>query len=71
MSEYSNVLYEIGGPEDSLCTITMNRPDQRNAINRELAEELLDAFTRVRDEETVKVVLFTGAGKSFCAGGDL
>ncbi|MHB8895312.1 MAG: enoyl-CoA hydratase/isomerase family protein [Candidatus Geothermincolia bacterium] len=71
MSEYTSVLYEIGGPEDSLCTITMNRPDQRNAINREMAEELVDAFTRVRDEKSVKVVLFTGAGKSFCAGGDL
>ena len=39
----------------------MNRPDQRNAINKELAEELLDAFTRVRDREPgVKVVLFSG-----------
>jgi enoyl-CoA hydratase len=71
MPEYHNVLYEIGGPEDAVCTISMNRPEQRNAINREMAEELLDAFTRVRDEETVKVVVLTGAGKSFCAGGDL
>lgn len=71
MSEYNAILYEIGGPEGALCTITMNRPDQRNAINRELAEELLDAVVRVRSEETVKVVVLTGAGKSFCAGGDL
>jgi len=71
MPEYRNVLYEIGGPEDRVCTISMNRPDQRNAINREMAEELLDAFTRVRDEDTVKVVVLTGAGKSFCVGGDL
>ena len=71
MSNYNTVLYEIGGPENTVCTITMNRPEQRNAINRELAEELLDAFTRVRDEEGVKVVVLAGAGKSFCAGGDL
>lgn len=71
MSDYNTILYEVGGPDDSLCTITLNRPDQRNAINREMADEMLDAFTRVRDEEKVKVVLFTGAGKSFCAGGDL
>lgn len=71
MSEYETVLYEVGGPDDALCTITMNRPDQRNAINREMAEELLEAFTRANLEEKVKVVLFTGAGKSFCAGGDL
>lgn len=71
MGEYSSVLYEVGGPEDAVCTISMNRPDQRNAINRELADELLDAFNRVREERNVKVVVLTGAGKSFCAGGDL
>lgn len=71
MPDYSNLLYEIGGPEDAVCTISMNRPDQRNAINREMAQELLDALTRVRDEKSVKVVVLTGAGKSFCAGGDL
>lgn len=71
MSEYETVLYEVGGPEGAVCTITMNRPDQRNAINRAMADELIDAFTRGRDEEGVKVILLTGAGKSFCAGGDL
>jgi len=68
---YEHLLYEIGGPGNGVCTITMNRPDQRNAINRKMAEEMLDAFRSVRDEDSVKVVLFTGAGKSFCAGGDL
>jgi enoyl-CoA hydratase/carnithine racemase len=68
MPDYQYVLYEIDG---EVAKITMNRPDQRNAINRELAEELLDAFTRVDREPGVKVVLFSGAGKSFCAGGDL
>ena len=68
---YQTLVYEIGGPENSVCTITMNRPEQRNAINRQMAEELIAAFTRVRDEGTVKVVVLTGAGKSFCAGGDL
>lgn len=72
MSEnYHTILYEIGGPENAVCRITMNRPEQRNAINREMAAELLDAFRRVRDEASVKVVVFTGAGKSFCSGGDL
>lgn len=71
MGEYTTILYEIGGPNDSVCTISLNRPEHRNAINRELAEELLDAFHRVREEKGVKVVLFTGEGKSFCTGGDL
>jgi enoyl-CoA hydratase len=69
--EYKTLLYQIDGPEDSVCTITMNRPDKHNAINMDLAKELIDAFSRIRDEKTVKVVIFTGAGKSFCAGGDL
>jgi enoyl-CoA hydratase/carnithine racemase len=68
MPDYQYVLYEVEG---EVARITMNRPDQRNAINRELAEELLDAFTRVNGESGVKVVLLSGAGKSFCAGGDL
>jgi len=68
MPEYNSVLYEIEG---EVAKITMNRPDQRNAINRELADELLDALTRVNGEPGVKVVLLSGAGKSFCAGGDL
>jgi enoyl-CoA hydratase/carnithine racemase len=68
---YETLTYEIGGPGEAVCSITLNRPDQRNAINRQMAEELIDAFTRVRDEEAVKVVVLAGAGKSFCVGGDL
>lgn len=68
MPDYQYVLYEAEG---GVAKITMNRPEQRNAINREMAEELLDAFTRVAGEQGVKVVVFSGAGKSFCAGGDL
>ena len=72
MSEtYRTVLYEIGGPEDAVCKITLNRPEQRNAINREMAEEMLEAFLRAKQDPQLKVILFSGAGKSFCAGGDL
>ena len=68
MAEYTTITYEISGP---VCAITMNRPDKYNAINREMAAELLDAFRKVRDEADVAVVVFTGAGKAFCTGGDL
>lgn len=68
MSEYTTIRYEIKGP---VCYITMNRPDKFNAINREMATELLDSFHRVRDEASVAVVVLTGQGKAFCTGGDL
>ena len=68
MNEYTTIIYEIEGP---VCTIKLNRPDKYNAINREMAAELLDAFRKVRDEADVAVVILAGAGKAFCTGGDL
>lgn len=68
MSDYSTILYEIKGP---VCSITLNRPDKYNAINREMAGELLDAFRKVRDIPEIAVVVLSGAGKAFCTGGDL
>jgi enoyl-CoA hydratase/carnithine racemase len=68
MSEYTTIIYEIKG---SVCTITLNRPDKYNAINREMAAELLDSFRKVRDIPEVAVVVLTGNGKAFCTGGDL
>ena len=68
MSEYTTIIYEIKG---SVCNITLNRPDKYNAINREMAAELLDAFRKVRDDPDVAVVVLAGNGKAFCTGGDL
>jgi enoyl-CoA hydratase/carnithine racemase/uncharacterized OB-fold protein len=69
--DYQTIQYEIGGKNNAICTITLNRPDKYNAINRRMAAELIDAFRRVRDIPTVGVVVLTGAGKAFCTGGDL
>jgi len=71
MVDYKTILYEIGGKNGSVCRITMNRPNKYNAINKEMAQELLAAFRRVREEKSVGVVVFAGAGKAFCTGGDL
>ncbi|MGV9613556.1 enoyl-CoA hydratase/isomerase family protein [Nocardia xishanensis] len=68
MADYSTISYEVDGP---VATITLNRPDKYNAINRTMAAELLAGFRRVRDEDGVSVVVLAGAGRAFCAGGDL
>ena len=68
MSDYSAITYQTEG---RVATITLNRPDKYNAINRTMAAELLAAFRRVRDEDGVSVVVLAGAGRAFCTGGDL
>src|SRR5256884_4338324 len=49
----------------------MNRPDRLNALNNELASALNDALGRIAKDPSVNVVVVTGAGRAFCAGGDL
>lgn len=56
---------------DGIVTLVMNRPDRLNALNNELASALNDALGRVAEDQSVRVVVITGAGRAFCAGGDL
>jgi enoyl-CoA hydratase/carnithine racemase len=63
------VQFRADGP---VATITLNRPERRNAINPEVTSALADSLTRAETDESVRVVVLTGAGdKAFCAGGDL
>src|SRR5215203_4614777 len=63
------LLYEV---KDGVARVTLNRPDQRNALNAELLGALVDAMKSARDDESVRAVVLTGAGeKVFCAGADL
>lgn len=64
----SLVTYEL---EDHVATITLNRPEARNAINGALRQELNAAWNRFRDEEDAWVAILTANGSVFCAGGDL
>ncbi len=57
--------------ERNVCTITMNRPDKRNALNPELVAALRDAFTRAESDTHVKVIVLAAEGDAFCAGADL
>src|SRR5579863_6772597 len=56
---------------DNVASIVLNRPDNANALNLELAIELRDAARRCAFDPEVRAVLISGAGKMFCAGGDL
>ncbi|MGZ8690807.1 MAG: enoyl-CoA hydratase/isomerase family protein [Aeromicrobium sp.] len=64
----SFVTYQL---EDHVATITLNRPESRNAINGELRNDLNAAWDRFRDEEDAWVGILTANGDVFCAGGDL
>lgn len=56
---------------DHVTTITLNRPEAHNAFNEELMRELHQAFLALDKDKQTRAVVLTGAGKSFCAGGDL
>jgi 2-(1,2-epoxy-1,2-dihydrophenyl)acetyl-CoA isomerase len=62
------VLFEV---TDGVGWITLNRPKAYNALNRESAAQLLDALIRCDEDETVRAVVITGKGASFCSGGDI
>lgn len=57
--------------EDGIARVVLNRPDRLNALDIALAESLLDALARAERDRSVKVVLLTGEGRAFMAGGDL
>lgn len=57
--------------ESGIATIILNRPHVLNAVDRELAEDALRIFAEVAADKDVRVAVLTGAGKAFCAGGDL
>ncbi|MFZ0487567.1 MAG: enoyl-CoA hydratase/isomerase family protein [Arenicellales bacterium] len=67
MSHYDTVDLSV---EDGICTITLNRPAVLNAMNRQLIDEVALAFDDADQDPETSVIIFTGAGRAFCAGDD-
>lgn len=65
---YETIEIEARG---AVTTLALNRPERHNALSRLMIDEVTDACGRLASDEAVRVVVLTGRGESFCAGGDL
>jgi len=65
---YETLRYEV---KDAVATITLNRPAAYNALDATMGRELLDAAIEADEDRAVRCIVITGAGKAFCAGGDV
>ena len=68
MASEEMVLFRV---EDGVGVVTLNRPERLNAVNWEMATELVDLFRDLRFRDEVRTIVLTGAGRAFCAGGDV
>ena len=66
--EYRDILYHY---EDGVAWVTMNRPEKRNALSQRHMEELIDCFTQIGGDPSVRAVILRGNGPAFCSGHDL
>jgi 2-(1,2-epoxy-1,2-dihydrophenyl)acetyl-CoA isomerase len=65
---YENVIYEV---KDAVASLALNRPGAYNALNLALARDLFHATLEADEDRAVRCIVITGAGKAFCAGGDV
>lgn len=67
-ARYQTLLIDQAG---KVATVTLNRPERLNAVNDVLHRELEDLFGALNDDDSINAVILTGAGRAFCAGGDM
>ncbi len=65
---YKTIKFELS---DRIATVTFNRPDRLNAINEDMRDDFTGLFSELQTNEDIGVVIFTGAGRAFSAGGDI
>ncbi len=68
MSEFQQILFAKDG---HVATITLNRPEKLNAYSEVMVHEILSAMAEARDDDQIRAVIITGAGRGFCSGGDI
>ena len=66
---YETILFDVDS--DGVATLTLNRPEKRNAWNRQMGMEIRQALRDADGRDDVRVIVVTGAGKDFCVGADL
>ena len=66
--EYEDITFD---ENEGIATLTLNRPDRRNALSEGMIEGIVAALDQVQKNNQIKVLVITGAGKAFCAGGDI
>lgn len=65
---YEQIICDVS---DSILTITLNRPDALNAYTGQMQTEIIDALDKADADDDIRAIIFTGAGRGFCAGADL
>jgi enoyl-CoA hydratase/carnithine racemase len=66
--EFQQIIY---ARENRVATITLNRPDKLNAYSEVMVHEIIAALSNARDDDEIRAVILTGAGRGFCSGGDI